>query len=166
MGDHDEPPKEPWDRPEERRRPLREWAQIVLAVIVFAALIIAIIALAYFIGRSLWGSGLRESVVILLFICPRNAQRKKKEGHRKRKPSQGASMSHEAVEPTARSGKGSRLRGNLLGELWITGESGYICPKRRTFRLLRRPGRVIVSHLQRDLSIGGLAVARENASSM
>jgi len=81
MSDHDEPAKEPWDRPEERRRPLREWAQIVLAVIVFAALIIAIIAiiaLAYFIGRSLWGSGLRESVVILLFICPRNAKRKKK----------------------------------------------------------------------------------------
>ena len=55
MGDHDQPPKEPRDKPEERRRLLVEWAKIVLLVIVAWVVIATIMALAYFIGRSLWG---------------------------------------------------------------------------------------------------------------
>jgi hypothetical protein len=51
MSDHDEPPK----KLRERRGLLAEWAEMVLLVIVAWVVIAAIMALAYFIGRSLWG---------------------------------------------------------------------------------------------------------------
>jgi hypothetical protein len=55
MSDHDGPPKQPRDKLEERRRLLAEWAKIVLLVIVAWVVIATIMALAYFIGRTLWG---------------------------------------------------------------------------------------------------------------
>ena len=51
MGDHDENR----DSSEERRALLREWAKIVLLAIVASVVIATIMALAYTIGRSLWG---------------------------------------------------------------------------------------------------------------
>lgn len=51
MGDHDENR----DSLEERRRLLAKWAKIVLLVIVGSVVIATIMALAYAIGRSLWG---------------------------------------------------------------------------------------------------------------
>jgi hypothetical protein len=39
----------------EERRPIRQWMKIVSLVIVASAVIITIMALAYSIGRSLWG---------------------------------------------------------------------------------------------------------------
>jgi hypothetical protein len=55
MSGHDEPPKKPRDKPEEHRRLLAEWAEMVLLVIAAWVVIATIMALAYSIGRSLWG---------------------------------------------------------------------------------------------------------------
>ena len=104
MSDQDEPPKELRDRPSALFRPVPEWARNLLLMIVFTALIIAIIALAYFVGRSLWGraSGLPDDnrfIVKLVLgalterywvaIGDAGGQPKdsgqKEEGHRKRK---------------------------------------------------------------------------------